>query len=32
MAADLWEMQDNQYVSETLIDKCEFVKLNSHLN
>ena len=25
MAADLWEMQENQYVSEILIDKREFV-------
>lgn len=25
MAADLWEMQENQYVSEILIDKLEFV-------
>ena len=24
MAADLWEMQENQYVSEILIDKLEF--------
>ena len=27
MAADLWEMQENQYVSEILIDKLEFVIL-----
>ena len=27
MAADLWEMQENQYVSEILIDKLEFVTL-----
>ena len=25
MAADLWEMQENQYVSEILIDKLEVV-------
>ena len=30
MAANLWEMQENQYVSEILIDKSEFVSLYMH--
>ena len=26
MAANLWEMQENQYVSEILIDKLRFIR------